>query len=156
MPRKLNVGSIRKTPKFTPKTWGLSILLDKEQKHAFTSGATSSEHKAPYDLLYRGALRRFAARFGLGTIKHARGNYLLAVSGPQCDVDFLRDRYSHAVDHLLSVKEEGSVPYSPDGDHLAAVGWFLIIAMELEEKYGIDWKQILTVKAPEVKHGKSR
>lgn len=121
-----------------------------EDKHAFKSGATSSEHKAPIDQLYRGAVRRVAARFGLGIKKHGRGNYLRAVEVTPIDVEFLRDRYSHAIDHLLSVKEEGSVPYDENLDHLAAVGWFIFAAMEMEEKYNINWQDILKMTTPEM------
>jgi hypothetical protein len=119
-------------------------------KWVSVSGASSSERRPAYEQIYLGFLKRLGARFALGEEKHDRGNWLRAYkvnakdSAYRYDIDFLRDRYNHAVEHLLSLSTG-----TKDDDHLGAVGWFLSMAAEAEEVYGVNWQEILRVGTPE-------
>ena len=118
------------------------------EKKAFKSGATSSGENLPYADIPVSFIRRVAKRFQLGQQKHGRGNWLRSYEIARYkaigyDVEFLRDRYNHAVEHLLSLKEG-----TKDDDHIGAVGWFLAFASEAEE-LGINWKRVLKVRTPE-------
>lgn len=111
----------------------------------FSSGATSSVRRPDYSSVSREFLHKLAARFSLGEIRHGRGNWKRAWAGPDgaIDIDFLRDRYNHAVEHLMMLREG-----TANDDHIGAVGWFLCFATEAEQ-VGVDWADILMVRTPE-------
>lgn len=112
--------------------------------HKHTSGATSSELKAPYHYLRLSFMRRVAVRFGLGETKHGRGNWLRAYADGTVDIGFLRDRYDHALEHFRLLGMEGTTA----DDHIGAVGWFLNIADEAES-VGLSWADLMAVVTPE-------
>lgn len=105
------------------------------------SGATSS-HLAPVFTNCVNFLFRFAQRCALGDRDHGRGNWIQAIY-PRLDLSFCRDRYNHAVEHLLKLSQEGT----KKDDHIGAVAWFLGFATEVEAA-GYDWKEILVVRTP--------
>lgn len=112
-----------------------------EVKHG--SGAKSSHFAYPYEYIRLTFLQRMALRFRLGE-KYGRGNWLRAYAEQEVDIEFLRDRYRHAFEHLRLLGAEGS---SID-DHIGAVGWFLNIADEAESM-GLNWGEIMRVVTPE-------
>lgn len=110
----------------------------------FDSGATSSVRKPPYDQVELSVLRRLAKRMEVGQRKHGRGNWKRAFTNGQADTEFLRDRYSHAVEHLFSMRtgESGE-------DDIGALLWFCQFAVVAEEEFGVNWKEILQTVTPE-------
>jgi len=117
---------------------------DKRPAHTNPSGMTSS-HRAPhYDSIPSCFLRRMGLRFQLGDDTHGRGNRMKAYSDDgRYDIDALRDRYNHAMDHLIALREGTKMD-----DHIGAVAWFLAFAAEAEE-LGVDWKAVLATRTPE-------
>lgn len=117
-----------------------------------TSGARSSHQSPSYIDIPTAFLRRLAERFRLGAISHGRGNWLRCYRSTtengqlitRYDIDFLRERYNHAVDHLMRLKDEGT----GEDDHIGAVAWFLAFAAEAEAR-GVDWGDVLAVRTPE-------
>ena len=112
-----------------------------EVKHG--SGAKSSHFAYPYEYIRLTFMQRTAMRFKLGE-KYGRGNWLRAYSERDVDIEFLRDRYRHAVEHLRLLGSEGSTT----DDHIGAVAWFLNIADEAESM-GLNWGEIMRVVSPE-------
>lgn len=118
-------------------------------KYITPSGQTSS-HRAPhYDSIPASFLRRMGLRFQLGDDTHGRGNRMNTYQPGPCDgspvrydIDALRDRYNHAIDHLIALREG-----TREDDHIGAVAWFLAYASEAEE-YGVDWKEVLATRTP--------
>lgn len=121
-------------------------MSDDTNKHAFSSGATSSEKVVPYHLVTPTFFTVTAKRFGLGLEKHGDVNYQKCVTetteGPSTfrtlDLEFARDRYNHGVHHLLNLKKTGN----HRDDNIGAVAWFLAFATWIEDK-GFDWERIL-------------
>lgn len=119
--------------------------------HVNPSGQTSS-HRAPhFDTIPVNFLLRMGRRFQLGDDKHGRGNRMLTyqpsnqegtVGNLRYDIDALRDRYNHAIEHLLALHEGTS-----QDDHIGAVAWFLAYASEAEE-HGVNWQEVLMTRTP--------
>jgi hypothetical protein len=121
-------------------------VADQINKHAFTSGATSSERIVPYHLIPPSFITATAARFGLGLEKHGDVNYQKCVTLEDdgaftLDVEFARDRYNHGVHHLLNLKKTGN----HRDDNIGAVAWFLSFATWIES-FGFNWERILNPK----------
>ena len=128
--------------------------------HISTSGARSSHQSPAYADIPSAFVRRLAERFQLGAVSHGRGNWLRCYQSglepmsegdndhlkfqTRYDIDFLRERYNHAVDHLLRLKDEGT----GKDDHIGAVAWFLAFAAEAEAR-GVNWGDVLMVRTPE-------
>lgn len=119
--------------------------LDQPSIVAGQSGARSSHIALPLHYLRPSFLKRLAARFLRGE-RHGRGNWLRAFADGKVDVQFLRERYDHAVEHLLCLAHP---QYGePGDDHIAAVGWFLSFADQAEE-FGVNWGDICAIVTPE-------
>jgi hypothetical protein len=101
---------------------------DDSDKFAFKSGATSSRHYDQLFIMPGESLPLTAARFGYGNAKHenstpiySEANWLKAFHAR--DVEFFRERATHAVHHLWS-ELRGNDDHDPGGN-LGAVGWFV-------------------------------
>lgn len=120
-----------------------------EDKHAFSSGATSSEHKPAYHLIFQETIERLAKRMGLGAEKHGDVNYQKCIKKSTdgrvliLDVAFARDRYNHGIIHLTNLKSNPwtSGPNTKDDD-IGAFLWFGNFAIYVE-KHGFNWYRIL-------------
>lgn len=112
--------------------------------HVNPSGQTSS-HRAPhFDTVPVSFWRRLGQRCQLGDDKHGRGNRVLTYARPdgRYDIDALRDRYNHAIEHLLALHEG-----TAQDDHIGAVAWFLAYASEAED-HGVNWRDVLETRTP--------
>lgn len=96
----------------------------------FKSGATSSENLPPYDLLPMNFLRRVAARFGLGAVKHGRFNYRKGLN----DKEFIQDRLNHAFVHLKNAMDTIEAGEIFEDDDLAAVAVNVAMVMEYQHE----------------------
>jgi hypothetical protein len=103
------------------------------EKHAFKSGATSSERVLPYDLIPTLFLNRLAERFKLGAKKHGRFNYRKGLQ----DKEFIQDRLNHAFQHLKKAMDEIEIGETYGDDDLAAVAVNIAMAMEYQEANGL-------------------
>ncbi len=104
-----------------------------------------SESTVPLHYVRPTLLRRIALRFAKGEPKYGRGNWKRAF-GDKLDVQFLRERYDHAMDHMMALRDGNDTD-----DNVAAVGWFLNLADEVEQM-GVSWKDILAIVTPEDEH----
>jgi|SRR5262245_28265268 len=102
--------------------------MSNDSKHKFKSGATSSEHKLPFDLIDIRVLRRFAARLKLGAEKHGRFNYRKGIQ----DKEFVMDRLNHAFEHLKLAIDQIENGVVSNDDDLGAVLVNVQIAMEYQ------------------------
>lgn len=118
-------------------------------KHAFTSGATSSEHLNPYHLIPTQTVKKLAQRFALGAVKHGDVNYQKCIKPSSdgrlwiLDLAFARDRYNHIFEHLMLLKSHGQFDRNgkPD-DNIAAVLWGTSF-LAWVESFGFQWSRIL-------------
>lgn len=117
---------------------GADHILDDTWKAP--SGASSSTKAAPFHLIPIGGLRRNANRFGLGLIKHGRGNWEKACFAQ--DITWMQDRINHGVEHMLQwLREiEGLEPHSGD-DHAGAVAWLGDVMSFYEEIWKAERKR---------------
>lgn len=99
---------------------GLTVM----QRHYFTSGATSSEESARFDLLALTFLQRTAAAMAEGERLHGRFNYRKAVG----DADYHRDCANHIVTHMLLW-----IAGDRSEDHLSHAAARINILMDLEQ-----------------------
>ena len=136
-------------------------IVAKSSSVAHSSGATSSHLSPHFDMISRRFLTRLGVRCSLGDRDHGRGNWMrafeLVIETPRAtdrpqpssvrrwryDIDFLRDRYNHACEHLLALRDGAA-----EDDHIGAIGWFLSFASYAEE-CGVDWSEVLAVRTPE-------
>ena len=99
--------------------------------HAFPSGAKSSVKMPDYSKCPKEAIQAITRRFDLGEAagytwewndEGLRGNYERGLNDPE----FVRDRFNHAVDHLLKFKVPGGTLADLDGAicNLAMLCWF--------------------------------
>lgn len=106
-----------------------------DDKHTFSSGASSSGKKPRYDLIPTWALERIAHRFQLGAEKHGENNWQKGVG----DTQFILDRINHAIEHLYQVKDQihGGIIATPEmDDDLSGVILNAIFVMGYQrEKY---------------------
>jgi hypothetical protein len=118
-------------------------------KHAFSSGATSSEHLNPFHLIPTQTIRKLAQRFALGAAKHGDVNYQKCIRPSDdgrlwiIDIAFARDRYNHIFEHLLQLKQAGQFDKNgnPD-DNIAAALWGTSF-LAWVESFGFSWHRIL-------------
>lgn len=99
---------------------------DMNDKVKFASGATSGGRHPQYNLTTGFGVRRTAERFTYGNLKHENGQTVLADANwlkafHARDLDFFRDRISHAKDHLH--RESQGLFESTLGGNWGAVGW---------------------------------
>lgn len=117
--------------------------MDQSKKVAVgTSGATSSELKPHYDTIVQPFIRRLALRAALGDAHHGRGNWVKCIDPDTrlYDIQFLRDRYNHAVEHMTRLSDG-----TAEDDHIGAVAWFLNFASWVESM-GIRWSDVLMIR----------
>lgn len=95
------------------------------------SGASSSEKAPPFHLIPLEVLIAEARRYGLGEVKHGRGNFEKACGSYKQpaehdgqDKEWMIDRINHGILHALRwlAKMEGLIPWSDDDD-AGAVQW---------------------------------
>lgn len=103
-------------------------------KHTFTSGASSSGYKLPYETLTPIFLKRAAARMALGLPHYGKHNWKKGVS----DKNFILDRLNHAFEHLIKVMYEIDNGITMTDDDLAAVVVNCMFAMEYQETFKLD------------------
>ena len=100
-------------------------MTDTQETVSFTGGAVSSRIPR-YDLIPRGALKRVADRFELGSQKHGERAWNARAANQQClaGKEFLIARAAHAIDHALKLiaKLQGLSPADGDDD-AAAIAW---------------------------------
>lgn len=120
--------------------------MDKDGKVTYGSGAQSSVTNPCYDEVPIDLERRIAARYFKGH-RYGRGNWLRGLQKGKLDVDFMRDRYNHAREHLNFMRYPGLVELADD--NIGAVGWFLGFACEVERITGLTWPEILKPRTPE-------
>jgi hypothetical protein len=96
--------------------------------HVFNTGAVRSDDgdDVRYDLISPHALRRLAARYGLGAKKYGDGNYLKGIP--------FHNVLRHALQHLYRWMENGG----RDDDDLAAAAWNIFTLMHYEETQRIE------------------
>lgn len=135
------------TPDITSRTNG-------EDKHAFSSGATSSEQVLPFHLIPWPMTVGEAKRYGLGAQKHGDVNYQKCVSYSKdgrvkiLDLEFARDRYNHLIEHLyIKLRKDGEVEYNKSGfkesgSNIDAAAWG-VGYLKWVSAHGFDWKRIL-------------
>jgi len=121
----------------------MQVLNEKEHKHAFSSGATSSQKVTRYDLCIFNLFTRIANIFRYGAEKHGDVNYQKCITVSEdgyltLDVEFARDRFNHGFKHLLNIK----TGEEQERDNIGAVGWALSFMVWVEEK-GFNWHRIL-------------
>lgn len=131
-------------------------VIDAEDntKHAFSSGATSSEHIRPYHLIPFPTIVGEADRFGIGAQNHGDVNYQKCITFSQdgrvkiLDLEFVRDRYNHLIDHLyVKLRKDGETEYNKgglkvNGSNIDAALWGITFVKWIAA-HGFDWKRIL-------------
>lgn len=117
------------------------MVIELDDKHTFSSGASSSGMKPRYDLIPTWALRRIAQRFGEGAIKYGEDNWKKGLT----DDVFIIDRINHATEHLQLMKDrvkafkgiKTAAPVDVPDDDAAAVILNAIFVMGWEQKKGL-------------------
>lgn len=98
-----------------------------EEIHTFTSGASSSNHKPPYECLTITLLRRSAMRMQKG-MHYGKHNWKKGIA----DKQFILDRLNHAIEHLIKAQSEIDNDTEMTDDDLAAVVVNCMFAMEYQ------------------------
>lgn len=130
-----DVREYRATQTFTPPTHdpqtGQANPL-KDDRHTFSSGASSSGRKPRYDLIPLWALQRIAKRFEMGAEKYGENNWQKGVD----DKAFIIDRLNHLIDHAhLAIEHVRDETINSDDD-LAAIILNAIFAMGHQRAVG--------------------
>lgn len=102
-----------------------SRMKSKPRLVEFPSRALSSPC-LPYHLVPRVLFDEVARRFELGAKKYGVGAWRKGLNDPE----FLSERASHALAHLLAYLQGGGDPADTPMDNLAAVGWAVAVLME--------------------------
>jgi hypothetical protein len=90
----------------------------RDDKHTFSSGASSSGMKPRYDLIPSWALERIAKRFAEGAKKYGENNWQKGVT----DKEFIIDRMNHMVEHLYKkIEAVRAGEINPDDDMAAVI-----------------------------------
>ena len=105
-----------------------------DDKHVFSSGASSSGYVPPYHLLTQMFLDRTAIRGDLGVKRHGFRNYEKAKN----DKEFALDRLNHAIKHLRQAQENILSNRAFADDDLAAAAFNCLMVMEYEHANGLD------------------
>lgn len=105
---------------------------DVDPVHHFTSGASSSGNKPPYECLTSTLLRRAALRMQKG-MHYGKHNWKKGVK----DKAFILDRLNHALEHLKKAQEEIDSDTLYDDDDLAAVVVNCMMAMEYQSSLAL-------------------
>jgi len=99
-----------------------------EPIHHFTSGASSSGHKPPYECLTITLLKRAALRMQKG-LHYGKHNWKKGIK----DKAFVLDRLNHAIEHLVKAAHEIDNDIQMTDDDLSAVVVNCMFAMEYQE-----------------------
>lgn len=99
-----------------------------KQIHSFASGASSSGHILPYDMLTPTLLARAARRMQKGVEKYKKNDWKKGVH----DKKFIVDRLNHAMGHLIKATYEIENGIPMTDDDLAAVVVNCMMAMEYQ------------------------
>lgn len=98
-----------------------------------TEKGTSTSRRPDYSQLHIYSMSRVAAIYEEGEVKHGRDNWKNGIH----DEAFKRDRANHAFQHLkLWMEGDRTV------DHLAKVGWFCDMMMEIERLEVLEPKSV--------------
>jgi len=106
----------------------MPTLPEEEPIHHFTSGASSSGHKPPYECLTIIFLKRAALRMQKG-LHYGKHNWKKGAK----DKQFILDRLNHAIEHLVKAANEIDNDIVYNDDDLAAVVVNCMFAMEYQE-----------------------
>lgn len=108
---------------------GETVAERTDDKHVFSSGASSSGNKPRYDLIPQRPMIRVARRFGEGAQKHGENNWRKGLK----DRAFLLDRANHAFEHLHNLISKGLAWDPSEDDDAAAVILNMMFIMEAQE-----------------------
>lgn len=104
-----------------------------DDRHTFSSGASSSGKKPPYSAITQDCLERFANQRGYGDDKYGVDNWKQGAR----DKEFILDRINHGIEHLLTlaeqVKADNSGTWRPGLDDAAAVCCAAMFVMEWQK-----------------------
>lgn len=86
-------------------------------------------------------IRRIADRFDLGQEKYPDApdgtpNWKICLRNEASALAFMRESFNHAFEHMLNCA------YGTPDDNLAAVGWFVVVACEVEQYFGKPWTEL--------------
>ena len=109
-----------------------------EVKYALPGGATRSEQAPAYHLVPPDGLRRIAQRFALGAKKHGEYNWERSIIKEEDAAAFAKEAYNHMLEHTMKMIGGRHV----SDDHLAAIGWAVVVLAQIEAIHGKPWTQL--------------
>lgn len=110
-------------------------MIDEPIRH-YTSGASTSGNKPPYECLTFEFLRRAAERMRKG-LHYGKHNWKKGAA----DKAFILDRLNHAIEHLKKAQEEIDNDIHMNDDDLAAVVVNCMFAMEYQKNFQQGYKR---------------
>jgi hypothetical protein len=110
-----------------------------EPLYGLPGGATRSEKAPPYHLVSPFALRRIAERFALGAVKHGERNWERSIQTESDAARFAQEAYNHMQEHMYKMLAKSD----PEDDHLAAIGWAVVVLSQIEQTFGKPWTTLV-------------